>query len=49
MLKLAKAVTLVGMSSVYMMQIDCTYTRHGFSVFTSVPNLFDFITDPLGL
>lgn len=31
-----KTLGLVAGSSVYLMQLDCTTTEHGFSVFTSI-------------
>jgi hypothetical protein len=47
MARLLKAITLVGLTSVTLMQAPCTYTGNGISMIPNV-NIFSSLTGALG-
>jgi len=52
MTRLIKMLSLAGLSSVYLMQLQCTTLDHGFSIFSSnlIPNPFaGLLTSVTGL
>jgi len=51
MTRLFKVLSVMGLSSVYLMQVDCAFRDHGFSMVTNgvIPNPFTGILSVLGL
>lgn len=51
MTRLLKVLSVMGFSSVYLMQVDCAFQDHGFSLVSNgvIPNPFTGILTALGL
>lgn len=51
MTKMMKVLSVMGLSSVYLMQVDCAFKDHGFSMISNgvIPNPFTGILSVLGL
>jgi len=50
MTRLLKVLSVMGFSSVYLMQVDCAFKEHGFSIISNglIPNPFTGILTTLG-
>ena len=51
MTRLLKVLSVIGVSSVYLMQVDCAFKEHGFSIIQNglIPNPFTGLTGLFGL